>query len=483
MAYVYGTEPDSYQREVFDATWQRRSWALFLEMGLGKSKVLIDTACALWETGKIGAVLVVCPKGVIHTWTTQELPRHLPPRIAAVISCWRPSANQKERAAMEASLVQNVGALPFFVANYDAFATKKGIAAAEAFLSAHEKRGVLLILDESTAVKNPDARRTKALLRIARRAAYRRIATGAPITRAPLDLWSQIAMLDDVPLGTRSYFAFRARYAIIQRRQASGRAFSQIVGYRNLNDLQQRLQLVSSRLLKADCLSLPPKIYLRRDVELTPEQARLYHQVRRSALAELEQATLTAPLIVTRILRLHQIVCGLFKGDDDDAPTELASNRIPALREIVDEIGGKAIIWANYRVNIQAIERALSEDHGPRSVVTYYGSTPFAARQLAVEQFQDPDSPVRFFVAHPKTGGSGLTLTAANTVIYFSNNHDLDLRAQSEDRAHRRGQTKSVTYIDLVAPGTVDDVILRALRDKIDLSGSVLGDRWREWVI
>lgn len=482
--YVFHTQPDTYQQEVFERTWGDRSHALFLEMGLGKTKILIDTMARLWEAGKIAAALVVCPKGVLHTWTTQELPRHLPPRVPAVVAHWRPSANQKEQAAIDETLVQNAAALPIFVVNYDAFATKKGVAAAEAFFAAHGRRGVMLVLDESTAIKNPDARRTKALLRLARRASYRRIATGAPITRAPLDLWSQMAMLDDVPLGSRSFYAFRAKYAVVQRRQAHGRQFSQVVGYRHLDDLQSRLQGVSTRLLKSECLDLPSKVYLRRDVELTQEQARLYQSVRRAALAELDDtAMLTAPLVVTRILRLHQIVCGLFQADDQDEPISLPSRRIEALREVIDEAAGKVLIWANYRANIQEIERTLAEDHGPRSVVTYYGSTPFAARQTAVEQFQDPASPVRFFVAHPKTGGSGLTLTQGTTVVYFSNNHDLDLRAQSEDRSHRRGQSQTVTYVDLVSPGTVDEVILRALREKINLSSSVLGDAWREWVI
>lgn len=482
--YVFGTVPDPYQRDVFEKTWEDRSHALFLEMGLGKTKILIDTMCRLWEAGKIGAALVVCPKGVLHTWTTQELPRHLPPRINAVVAHWRPSANQKEQAAIDATLKQNVGALPIFVVNYDAFATKRGVAAAEAFFAAHERRGVMLVLDESTAIKNPDARRTKALLRLARRATYRRIATGAPITRAPLDIWAQMAMLDDAPLGLRSYYAFRARYAVVQRRLAHGRQFSQIVGYRNLDDMQSRLQGLSTRLLKADCLDLPEKVYLRREVELTPEQQRMYASVRRAAMAELDQlTTLTAPLVITRMLRLHQIVCGIFQPDDAPEPILLPSRRIDALCEVVDEAGGKIIVWANYRKNIEEIERALSTVHGPRSVVTYYGSTPFADRQAAVEQFQDPASPVRFFVAHPKTGGSGLTLTQGTTVVYFSNNHDLDLRAQSEDRSHRRGQGQTVTYVDLVSPGTVDEVILRALREKINLSSSVLGDAWREWVI
>ena len=481
--YQFQTEPDEYQRRVFDETWDKRSHALFLEMGLGKTKIIIDTCCALHEAGKVGALLVICPKGVLHTWVTQEIPRHLPARIPITLACWRPSPNKSEAEALAEVSSPNPLVLSILVMNYDALATPKGQAAADAFVKAHDKQGVFLALDESTAVKNPSAQRTKALLKLARRCAYRRIATGAPITRAPLDLWAQMAMIEDEPFGSKSFYTFRARYAVVQKRIGQGRQFNQVVGYRNLDELQGKLQGSSTRLLKADCLDLPSKVYLRRDVELTPEQQRLYAQVKRSAIAEIEGERLTAPLIVTRILRLHQIACGIFRPDDTEAVVMLPSRRLDALREIVDEAQGKVIVWANYRPNIHAIEEALKKDHGPRSVVTYYGSPPFADRQHAVEQFQDPTSPVRFFVAHPKTGGSGLTLTQGTTVVYFSNTHDLDLRAQSEDRSHRRGQDQSVTYVDLVAPGTVDEVILQSLRDKIDLSVACLGDHWKEWVV
>ena len=152
------------------------------------------------------------------------------------------------------------------------------------------------------------------------------------------------------------------------------------------------------------------------------------------------------------------------------------------LLNICDEVQGKAIIWATWSHDIEAIKKALSEQYGEESVACYFGETHQDERQAIVEKFQDTESKLRFFVGQPKTGGYGLTLTAANTMIYFSNSYDLEIRLQSEDRAHRIGQTKSVTYVDLVSPKTIDEVILKALRNKINLAGMVLGEEVKEWL-
>jgi len=261
------------------------------------------------------------------------------------------------------------------------------------------------------------------------------------------------------------------------------RSFQQIVGYRRLDELSIKLDTFSNRVLKEDCLDLPEKVYTRREVELTPEQLKLYTQMKKLALAKLESGDLaTTASVLTQVMRLHQICCGFLQPDEGEIQP-LANNRLKELLAISEEVQGKAIIWASWTHDIQQIADALRDRFGPDSVATYYGGTPQDERQDIVTKFQDKDSPLRFFIGQPRTGGYGITLTAANTVVYYSNSYDLEIRLQSEDRAHRIGQTNKVTYIDLVSPGTIDEKILKALRQKIDIAGQVLGEDAKDWLL
>jgi SNF2 family DNA or RNA helicase len=204
--------------------------------------------------------------------------------------------------------------------------------------------------------------------------------------------------------------------------------------------------------------------------------------MKRMALSMFDEGMMTTTNALTQIMRLHQIVCGHVKLDDG-TQKRLPSNRIKELSSILEEVDGKVIIWATYRADIETIRLTLQKDYGMDSVATYYGDTPDEERSRIVTEFQDPDSPLRFFVGNPSTGGYGLTLTAAHVVVYYSNSFDLEKRLQSEDRAHRIGQTNKVTYIDLIAPKTVDEHIVKALRNKIDIANQVLGEAVKEWLL
>ena len=306
--------------------------------------------------------------------------------------------------------------------------------------------------------------------------------TGSPVTKSPMDLFSQCGFLDPMALGQSSYFAFQNRYAVVQRKTFGSRSFNDIVGYRRLDELNGILTGFSARTLKKDCLDLPDKIYVKRNVALTSEQTTIYEQMRRFALAQLERGELaTTASVLTQLMRLQQICCGYIESDEGRLQV-LDNNRITELMNVVEENSGKAIIWCNYVYGIQEIIKNLTAVYGADSVAAYYGATKQEDRQDIVKRFEDPDSPLRFFVGHPKTGGYGITLNEASTVIYYSNSYDLESRLQSEDRAHRIGQKKSVTYVDLIAPDTIDEKIVEALRNKINLADQVLNEETKNWL-
>ena len=480
-SYEFETKPFDHQLSVIRDSWSEKYFALFMEMGTGKTKVVIDTMGILYEEEKINAALVIAPKGVYDNWVRKEIPVHLPKRIARNIVRWQPNITQKFQDELEPFVLDPFDGIKLFVMNVEAFSTTKGLQIAKVFLKKNPKN--MVIVDESTTIKNRKASRTKNIIALQNLSEYRRILTGSPVTKSPMDLFSQCEFLTPKCLGFNSYYAFQGRYANVQQRAMGHRSFNQIVGYRKLDELNLKLDQFSNRILKEDCLDLPPKLYIRRDVPLTMEQAKLYKQMKKLALAKLENGELaTTASVLTQIMRLQQICCGFLKPDDGEIQP-LDNNRIDELLSIIEETQGKAIIWASYTHDIKKIRDTLAEEYGEESVACYYGETPQDERQDIVDKFQEPDNPLRFFVGQPRTGGYGITLTAANTVIYYSNSYDLEIRLQSEDRAHRIGQTNKVTYIDLVSPDTIDEKILIALKSKIDIAGQVLGEQARDWLL
>jgi SNF2 family DNA or RNA helicase len=479
--YTFKTEPFDHQRKALTDSWAAEYYALFMEMGTGKSKVAIDTIGILHMMDKINAALIVAPKGVYDNWVKGEIPSHLPDSIERQVMRWTPSATKKYLHEIRDFMFGEERHLRIFVMNVEALSTPRGTKAALTFLQKYPDN--IVIIDESTTIKNRKATRTKNIMTMSHFAKYKRILTGSPITKSPMDLFSQCAFLSNDALGFTSYFAFQNRYALVQKRKMGNRAFQEIVGYRRLDELNQNLDRFSNRILKDECLDLPDKMYVRRDVELTEEQKRVYKQMKKLALAKLDNGELaTTASVLTQIMRLQQICCGFLQPDEGEIQP-IDNNRLKELLEITEELQGKAIIWASYTHGIQQIASALRDRFGPEAVATYYGETPQDERQEIVDRFQDKDGPLRFFVGQPKTGGYGITLTAANTVIYYSNSYDLEIRLQSEDRAHRIGQSRKVTYIDLVSPDTIDEKVLKALRSKIDLAGKVLGEEARAWLL
>jgi SNF2 family DNA or RNA helicase len=361
--------------------------------------------------------------------------------------------------------------------NVEALSTEKGVKFANKFLNSHK---VLMAIDESTTIKTPTAKRTKNIIGLGKYAKYRRIMTGSPVTKNPLDLYSQCEFLDPYLLDFTSYYAFRNRYAEMKTMHLRGRSIQVVDEFKNLGELSDTVKKFSERILKEDCLDLPPKNWIKRHITLSKEQKKAYEQMKKAAMAVLNGKVTTTMTVLTQLMRLHQITCGHFTADDGSTQL-IPNNRITELMNILEETEGKAIIWANYQKDMTQILDNINKEYGPGSVVDYYGLTPQEDRQDNIRKFQS-DPKCRFLVGTPSTGGYGITLTAANTVIYYSNGYDLEKRLQSEDRAHRIGQKKNVTYIDIICEETVDEKIVKALRDKINIASEVLGEELRAWI-
>lgn len=476
MKFKYKTQPYEHQRIALERSYDKINYAYFMEMGCGKSKVLIDNMAWLYENKKIDTVIVVAPKGVYRNWQTSEIPAHLHDDIEREVYVWNPNPNKTQKEHLVSGIKER-GKLRILLVNVEGFATTKLKAFVEKFV---RDSTFLLAVDESTTIKNPKAKRTKALVALGKAASYRRILTGSPVTKSPMDLYAQCGFMDKALLGFESFYSFQGRYAITRTQRMGGHSFQQIVGYRNLDELSTKLEKFSYRVTKDEALDLPDKIYTVRHVSLTDDQIKHYMSLKNAAIALLDDGDLvSAPAVMTQLLRLQQVLCGHLMTDDGDL-VEIKTRRIDALLETIEEMSGKVIIWSRFRYDIRNIEAALKKAYGSDSTVNYYGDTSDEDRQKAIQDFQFGDA--RFFVANPQTAGYGLTLTAATNVIYYANDFNLETRVQSEDRCHRIGQKNTVTYVDFVSKGTVDEHIVKTLRAKIDLSAKTLGEEARQWL-
>tara|TARA_R110002126_G_scaffold989_1_gene5753 strand:- start:120 stop:1553 length:1434 start_codon:yes stop_codon:yes gene_type:complete len=477
MNYKFKTKPYAHQIIALEKSWNKEVFAYFMEMGTGKSKVLIDNISMLYDKGKINGALIIAPKGVYQNWYDTEIPTHMADHVEKDVVLWRATINQKQQKELN-KLFESTEKLHILCMNVEALSTTKGLQFAAKFLSCHN---TLMAIDESTTIKNPDAKRTKNIVSLGLHARYRRILTGSPVTKSPLDLYKQCEFLDPELLEYGSYYAFRTRYAVMRSANFGGRSVQIIVGYRNLGELSSKLEPFSYRCLKEDCLDLPDYVYTKRVIQLTSEQQKIYNTMKEIALAQMDGKMMTTGTAMVQLMRLHQITCGHFTADDGTIKN-IKNERLDALVDILEEVENKAVIWAHYRHDIAAIINAVEKKFGKESYVTYYGDTSTDDRQNAIRQIQDEDSPVRFIIGTPQTGGYGITLTGANTMVYYANGYDYEKRIQSEARINRAGQTRKMTYIDIIAENTIDEKIVKALRGKMDIATKITGDALKEWI-
>lgn len=481
------TTPMKHQlegRRLLDANPE--AYALGAEQGTGKTWMLLDNAERQFIDGRIDAVLVIAPKGVHTNWVRREIPAHLSVDVAAM--SWKPPTSKKLKDRFRALLnFRNAEHLVFFSINIDAMITDKGYKYCLAFLRRYR---TMVIIDESQRIKNPTAARTKKCDALGPHAVSRRIASGTMVGQGPQDLFSQFQFLQPGCLGTTSYRAFVAEYAdvlppdhhIVQHAQRKSRKYGtpQIIRrdeegrpvYRNLEKLNAKLQPLMYRVLKKDCLDLPDKIYKVQYFELTPKQRAVYDQVREDLRWEYAEGEIDTYTALTVIGKLRQAAAGFINVDGvaQEIVEPKDNPRLKALMEIVEDTEGSVIIWAMYRAEIELIEQTLRA--AGHETVSYHGGVKDADRETAIDRFQSGEA--RFFIGHPVAGGTGLTLTRAETAVYYSCDYWLEMRLQSEDRNHRIGTKNNVVYWDLVAEDTIDEKIAAALQSKKEVAGAIL---------
>lgn len=477
--YPFKLPPYAHQRTALThlSAWRRPYFFWRMEMGTGKSKVATDNAGILHRQGLIDAVLIVAPKTIVRNWADIELPRHLPDEINRYVMTWNSSRARTRAWRAEWERLLSFQGLAVLVVNVEAFSVAQF---ADSPVGEHVRgfltgRRCMFILDESTTAKTPGAKRTQNIVKAARRAPYRRALTGSPLL--PLDLYSQCQFLQPGLLGHASFQSFKSRYCELEaigrplpaNHPAKAREPKRVTGYQNIDELGAMLARFSYHVTKAECLDLPPKVYTRREIEMTPQQQSAYEEMRETFRAQLEQGDVTAPIVLAQITRLQQILCGWVKLDDGTI-AEMPERRSDALEQVLNENAGSAIIWAPYKRDQYRLADMIRAG-GFGTAVVVNGDTSADERAAAVSDFQAGH--VRYWVGGTKVGGMGLTLTRATLVVYWSNIWSVEQRVQSEDRAHRIGQTNSVTYVDLVVPGTVDERVLNAIRDNLSLADAL----------
>ncbi len=484
----------AHQRQSYLANRDRKYFAYFWEMGLGKSKEIIDEAAYLFSRGEISQLLVVAPNSVYLNWVREEIPKHMgvpyqvipypksnDGRALAACAIWLDASRDRDK-------------LRVLAMSYDSLITDHGFKFAQLAVRVFK---TMFVADESSLIKDPTTQRTKNSWDVADASAYRRVCTGTPTSESPFGLYSQFRFLHrdfwpSYSIGT--YSAFKKKFGVLaKRRNDAERIFAKTSRYRSLSRLKEMVEPYMSRLLKEDSgVELPPKTYVTRSFELTQEQRRVYEDLRREFVAELGDGEyVEAKAAIVRLMRLQQVTAGFVRAAENfeetfqedpryvtvDVVSPDENPKLALLREILDERSGKVIVWCRFTREVETICASVPE------CVRYDGSVRSADRQVALDRFRDPrDLGARILVANLRAISMGVTLVVAQTMVYYSNSYSLGDRLQSEDRFHRVGQESPVLIVDLVGEDTVDSRVVSALKRKFDVAAESVGDKIRDWI-
>lgn len=462
----------------------REQFALFMGMRTGKSKVTIDDWQENSDPRRAPTLLVVAPAGSYRIWQDQELPRHLTDPERTIVATWDSAQSYRSIETVDPRNLRDRARPKVLVANVEAFSTSGDLKrfCAE-FLEG--SRQSYLAVDEATTIKSWDAKRAKALREIGESAGYRRILTGLPTPRSPLDIWGQFEFLKPGLLGFLSYKAFEQRYAVVRHMRVGGK-YSIRVPVRYTEHVEemwaQRIEPHSYRKRLRDCADVPDLQYVTREVPLTAQQERMYREMERQATTEItSDVHMTATMAVTRAMRMHQLCCG-WATDEEGGRHAVPENRTQAVLDLVAETDGKMVVWCSYVPDLIKVAGAIEREYGPEYVARYHGQNR-STRHEDDARFKGNDA-CRVMVATPSSGGRGVDWSVADTLAYYSNTDNLEYRDQSEERASSMQQAgRKKTIVDFAARDTVEWKILFAMRKKMDLASVILGDPPREWIV
>jgi len=484
--FSFRTKPYKHQKKGFLLTRDQPIFALTMDMGTGKTKVIIDNICYLFIKGKINGAIIVAPASMYFQWSLEQWPEHALESVMSRtnIILWDAA---KAPSMLKYDFRGHQDRLDLLVMNVESFSAHKRHRASGTMMAMRflKYRKAMFVVDESTIIKSTTASRTKVICNLGHLAPYRRILTGTPVTNSPLDLYGQFSFLDQSILG-RSFVAFRAKYAVLEDRYgAGGRSFKTVVGYQCLDDLKKTIDPYTYRVTKEECIDLPEKVYLKYEVKLGKEQQKIYEQMRDQMIVDLgNEEFITAQLVITKIIKLRQILCGHVLTDDGSVHAVLDSNRDDVLLHVLEEMNGKTVIWSTFIESVEHIVQRLSKQYGQKSIIKFAGRETLSPtdRHRMVDEFNN-NSKVQFFVSTQMKGKFGLNLVGGNNMIYYNNDYSLDVRLQSQDRINRIGQiAKKITYVDLYVPGTVEEKIFKILRERKDILDFINGDNWKEWI-
>jgi len=506
MSYKPATTAYEHQSRALSLLRKHDYFAVLMEMGTGKSKVICDEWGERADDGEIPNLLVIAPAGSYRNWwdpTFGEIALHMPEefRKDALVVPWKSGGNTAWKQSL-ANLLKTKGRPRVFVVNIEALSTV--VEAREACKQFLQSAPTLMVIDESTTIRHHSSMRTKVINGYFDKkrnkwinglrdfAALRRILTGLVSPNSPLDVYSQYYFLHPNIIGQNSYWGFQGRYAVVKNlkipiynqvtRTYVDRIIPQVVDFKFQDELQSRLAPYSYRVLKKDCLDLPEQTYVKREIAMTKEQESIYNDIRDTAMAELESMDfVTATHAITRILRCHQVACG-FVVDENKKVHSIKENRTAALLEVLDEAEGKVIIWTCYRAYlIPHLVETIKKAFGPESIAEFHGGN--KGDRVEQEHRWKLNDNCRFMIATTSAGSRGNNWQDASTAVYYANSWDLEYRLQSEDRIHRIGSKWPITYVDLATPNTVDDKIIKALREKLNLATDLMGDGYRKWLV
>jgi SNF2 family DNA or RNA helicase len=452
--------------QAISMSWMKPGFAYYMDMGTGKTKTAIDLYSAYFLQEEVDRLLVLTKFSTRMNWV-REFGIHCPvPHDVAILDTSKPKLfDEFNTRATEG--------LKILVVGTESLAAGSAVLYADRFVNTSTRAG--MIVDEAHMIKTHNAVRSKNAVKIGKGAKYKLIMTGTPVANAPMDLFMQFQYLDDNIIGTGDFYSFRNRYAVM-----GGYEGREVIGYQNMEELIELVSPYVYQVRKSDVLTeLPPKVYEIREVQFNEKQKELYRDLAKKNRAIMGDRGLTVNTVLERMLRLQEVCGGVVtfeRNPDIYNKAKFEHSRIPGknpkieeLLSITEEYQVSTIIWCRFIEEIHMVTEALAAKYGADQIVQIYGQVSEADRDTNVqEKFQTKRA--RFLVGNAATGGTGLNMTAAELVVYYSNSFNYVERDQSEDRAHRIGQTKSVTYIDLVMEKSVDGAILEALKGKKNVS-------------